>query len=377
MRRHWQRRPLLVRQAWPSVMPPLARVDLFALAAREGVESRLVVREAGRGRDAQAWQVRHGPIPRRALPPLGRPGWTLLVQGLDLHVGAAHEMLQGFRFVPAARLDDLMVSWASPGGGVGPHVDSYDVFLLQVQGRRRWRVAPPDAAAGFVEGLPLKILRRFEPQHEWLLEPGDMLYLPPGVAHDGTAVGDGCLTYSIGFRTPTWAELLDPWFARFAEHASLPGRYADPGLAPARHPGRLPAGMVTAVHEALSTARPSRGDTERFLLEYLTEPKGNVVFERVDVVPTLAAFTRRVRRDGLRLDRRTRMLVGGMGIALNGELVPTPASWRPVLHQLADRRDLGGAALGTAPGGLMTLLREWWAAGWMHVGHPERNCGGG
>ena len=170
MRRHWQKKPLLVRQALPGIGAPLPRAELFALAARDDVESRLVQRHA------TGWSLRHGPLPRRALPPLSRPAWTLLVQGLDLHLQAAHELLARFRFVPGARLDDLMLSYASDGGGVGPHLDSYDVFLLQVHGRRRWRVGRP-ADAAFVEGLPLKILRRFEPEHDWLLEPGDLLWI--------------------------------------------------------------------------------------------------------------------------------------------------------------------------------------------------------
>lgn len=313
LKEYWQRKPVLIRGAFPGFVPPVDRDALLALAGHEDVESRLVER---RGRE---WTLRHGPFRRRALPPLSRPGWTLLVQGLDGHDERAHELLTRFRFVPDARLDDLMASFATDGGGVGPHCDNYDVFLLQAAGRRRWRISRQRDLA-LRPGAPVKLLARFRATQEWVLEPGDMLYLPPGVAHDGTAVGDGCLTYSIGFRTPTWAELLDPWFARFAEHASLPGRYADPGLAPAPHPGRLPAGMVTAAHEALSKARPSRADTERFLLEHLTEPKGNVVFERVEAVPTLVAFTRRVRRTGVRLDRRTRMLVGGVGVGINGEV---------------------------------------------------------
>jgi len=136
MRHHWQRKPLLVRQAWPDLRAPLTRSELFALAARDGVESRLV------SRSGDAWSVRHGPLPRRALPPLRRRGWTLLVQGVDLHVDAAYELMRAFRFVPDARLDDLMISFASDGGGVGAHVDAYDVFPLQLEGQRRWRVGP-------------------------------------------------------------------------------------------------------------------------------------------------------------------------------------------------------------------------------------------
>ena len=190
MKRHWQKKPLLVRQAWPEVEPPLPRPGLFDLAASDAVESRLVERRP------DGWKVKNGPLSRRALPPVARAGWTLLVQGLDLHVEAAHRMLSRFRFVPDARLDDLMVSWASPGGGVGPHIDSYDVFLLQVQGRRRWRIGKVTDAS-LHEDAPLKLLRHFEPSDEWLLEPGDMLYLPPNWGHDGVAEGGECMTCSI------------------------------------------------------------------------------------------------------------------------------------------------------------------------------------
>src|SRR5687767_9412173 len=200
MKRHWQRKPLLVRGAVPGLPPVADRNALFALAGRDDVESRLVEKH-----DDGRWSLRRGPFARRALPPLARPRWTLLVQGVDLHLDAAHELLQRFRFVPEARLDDLMVSYASDAGGVGPHFDSYDVFLLQAQGRRRWRIgAQKDLTLR--DDVPLKILRHFEPEFDYVLEPGDMLYLPPGYAHDGVAQGE-CQTYSIGFRAPARGEL--------------------------------------------------------------------------------------------------------------------------------------------------------------------------
>ena len=168
MTRHWQKKPLLVRQAIPGFRPLLAPGELFALAAREEVESRLVAR------DGKAWRLQRGPFARRALPSVRKPDWTLLVQGVDLHDRAAHELLHAFDFLPAARLDDLMISYATDGGGVGPHFDSYDVFLLQAQGRRRWRYGRQRDLA-LREGAPLKILERFEPEEEYVLEPGDML----------------------------------------------------------------------------------------------------------------------------------------------------------------------------------------------------------
>ena len=187
MQRHWQKKPLLVRQAVAGIKPLLSRAELFALAADAAVESRLIVR------GADGWQLKRGPLARRALPPLAQRDWTLLVQGVDLHDERAHALLQQFRFVPDARLDDLMISYASDGGGVGPHFDSYDVFLLQTHGRRRWRIGRQKNLS-LVEGLPLKILADFQPEQEHVLEPGDMLYLPPRWAHDGVAEGE-CMTY--------------------------------------------------------------------------------------------------------------------------------------------------------------------------------------
>ena len=187
VQRHWQKKPLVIRQAVASSALALDRTALFSLAAQDQVESRLVI--GGDGLGEGGWRLRHGPFGRRALPPLKRPHWTLLVQGVDLYVDAMHALLNRFRFVPDARLDDVMVSYASDGGGVGPHFDSYDVFLLQAHGRRRWRIGRQKDLA-LVPNLPLKILRNFEPEQEFELDAGDMLYLPPRYAHDGVAKGE-------------------------------------------------------------------------------------------------------------------------------------------------------------------------------------------
>ena len=202
MRQYWQKKPLLVRQAIPGFKALLPRADLFALASQEGVESRLVQQTEG------AWKFQHGPFTRRALPPLQRPHWTLLVQGVDLHNDSVHALMQQFRFVPDARLDDVMISYASDGGGVGPHFDSYDVFLLQAHGQRRWRIGRQKDLS-LRDDVPMKILSHFEPEEDWVLEPGDLLYLPPRWAHDGVAV-DACMTYSVGFRAPARRGLRAP-----------------------------------------------------------------------------------------------------------------------------------------------------------------------
>src|SRR5262252_1131975 len=199
LRRYWQKDALLIRAALPGFAGVLSARQLAALAMRDDVESRLVVRDGSR------WSLTHGPFRRsdlRALPPRD---WTLLVQGVNLHHRDADALLRRFDFVPFARLDDLMVSVAAPGGGVGSHFDSYDVFLLQGPGRRRWRYGRQRDLA-VRPGLPLKILKKFAPRHRAVLGPGDMLYLPPSFAHEGVAI-EPCMTYSIGFRAPAANEL--------------------------------------------------------------------------------------------------------------------------------------------------------------------------
>ncbi|MES2879413.1 MAG: cupin domain-containing protein, partial [Pseudomonadota bacterium] len=191
MKRHWQKKPLLVRQAFSNFKPLLDRTELFELAAREDVQARLVIQDS---EEKSGWRLKNGPFERRALPALKRPGWTILLQGVDLQHDAVHELMNQFRFVPDGRLDDLMISYATDGGGVGPHFDSYDVFLLQAHGRRRWRIGRQKDKT-LQSDVPLKILANFEPEEEFVLEPGDMLYLPLLHAHDGIAMGE-CMTYS-------------------------------------------------------------------------------------------------------------------------------------------------------------------------------------
>ena len=333
LRDYWQRRPLVIRAAFPGFRAPVGRDRLLALAGRDDVESRLVTRSGTR------WQLQHGPFAPRDLPPLTQKRWTLLVQGLDGVDPAAHALLARFRFLSDARLDDLMASYATDGGGVGPHVDQYDVFLLQAAGRRRWRISRQRDTA-LDERQPLKLLSDFRPTREWLLEPGDMLYLPPGVAHEGVADGE-CLTYSIGFRAPAWQELLDPWFAHFAERVGLAGRFADPRAAVATQPGELPTRMISEAHRHLAARRPGRRDTERFLLEYLSEPKSNVIFRRPRSI-TPAAFAQQARRRGLVLDERSRLLFSRGFAALNGEISEAQGASLRLLRRLANQRALPG-----------------------------------
>ena len=353
MKRHWQKKPLLVRQAWPGVLPPLPRAALFALAGSDDVESRLVARE-GAGKAAR-WRVRKGPLPRSALPPLSRAGWTLLVQGLDLHVEAAHAMLQAFRFVPDARLDDLMVSWASAGGGVGPHLDSYDVFLLQVQGKRRWRIGRAKDT-GWIAGAPLKLLQNFEVEEEWLLDAGDMLYLPPRWAHDGVAVGGDCMTCSVGFRAPAADALAHDLLQRLGEEEALSTAiYRDPRQPATATPAELPPALLAFALAAVARRLAEPQALARALGESLTEPKDHVWFEG----PGRGRFG-----DPVRLAPRTRMLYDMQHIFINGEAFEAAGRDAQIMQRLADDRALGSADIARLGTDARALLDEWIAFGW-------------
>lgn len=352
MKRHWQKKPLLVRGAVPGLEPLLARAELFELAGRDEVESRLVARAA------KGWQMRKGPFGRRSLPPLSRRQWTLLVQGVDLHHDGVHDLMGRFRFIPEARLDDLMISYATDGGGVGPHFDSYDVFLLQAQGRRRWRIGRQKDLA-LQEGVPLKILAGFEPEQEFVLEPGDMLYLPPRYAHDGIAEGE-CQTYSIGFRAPARGELARELLERLAEDAGeLAGEalYRDPKQGATDAPGAIPPELREFARDALKAALKDGDALDRALGEYLTEPKANVWFD---------GGPARGRLRGVVLDRRTRMMHDARHVFVNGE------SWRAsgrdavLMRKLADRRRLDGKDMAGASAAAHELLASWREAGWIH-----------
>jgi 50S ribosomal protein L16 3-hydroxylase len=356
MRQHWQKKPLLIRQALPRIAPPLSRAELFELATREGVESRLITR----GGAAPGWTLRRGPLPRRALPPVSRPGWTVLVQGVDQHVPAAHDLLSAFRFVPQARLDDLMVSWASEGGGVGPHFDSYDVFLIQVHGRRRWRVGRMDDAR-LQEGVPLRIIENFRHEEEWILEPGDMLYLPPAWAHDGDAVGGDCMTCSVGFRVPKRDELSRELLLRVAdavEDAEPPVLYRDASQVATERPGRMPEALQRFATQAVQRVLKDPQVLNRALGEYVSEPKPDVWFD-LGAVP--------LRRDhGVRLDARSCMLWDDRHVFLNGE------SWRAggrdaaLMRRLADERRLAARDVERCSDEAFELLAQWADDGWLH-----------
>jgi 50S ribosomal protein L16 3-hydroxylase len=374
MRDYWQKRPLLIRAALPGVdgggvpLSPVTPAELFALAERDDVESRLVVHEerpstarAGRRPAAAAaagWKLRHGPFARRTLPPLKRPGWTLLVQGVDLHVEAAHALLQRFRWVADARVDDLMISYASPGGGVGPHIDSYDVFLLQVHGHRRWRVGPVDDPA-FVDGLPVRILESFRPTEEWVLAPGDMLYVPPRWGHDGVAE-DECMTCSIGYRAPVGTELARELLQRVlddVEHDPSEPHFRDPPASATDSPGKVPASLDAFARKAVERLLRDPAQLARALGEVMTEPKPQVWFD---------AGGERGPGAGLRLDRRTRMMYDERHVFINGESFRAAGRDARLMRELADARRLAPAQCARLSGDAQAVVADWVAQGWAH-----------
>ena len=358
MRRHWHKKPLLVRQAIPGFQALLSRSELVELAAQEDVESRLVTLQRARGKEH--WSLQRGPFARRALPTFKTPEWTLLVQGVDLHHDAVHALMNRFRFIPDARLDDLMISYASEGGGVGPHYDNYDVFLLQAHGKRRWRIGRQQDL-GLKPGMPVKILANFQPEQEFVLEPGDMLYLPPHYAHDGVAVDGECMTYSIGFRSPKAGELVQDLLQRLAEDAlESVGEdfYRDPGQSAVSTPAALPAALERFARQAVQQALKDPLALQRALGEALSEPKPQVWFE---------AQARPRGRGGVMLDRRTRMVYDEHHVYINGESYRAAGRDATLMRRLADERSLGATEVARASAAARELLLDWCEDGWAHA----------
>jgi len=359
--RHWQRRPLLVRGALPGFRDLAEHGALARLAMRDDVEARLVERRRGR------WHLSHAPLTPAQLRRAGGRDWTLLVSGLNLHLAAAERLLRRFDFIPQARLDDVMVSVAGAGGGVGPHEDAYDVFLLQGRGRRRWRLCRPRAFR-YVAGAPLRLIEDFHAEDELLTEPGDLLYLPPGWGHDGVAL-EPCTTYSIGFRAPLGEELAAA-FLDWLHGRGLPrARYSDRALRPSRHPARVPPAMLEYAIGTLARIRWTRRDVAHFFGEYLSTPKPQIVFAAPRRPLGRAAFAARLGGASVVLDARTQLLALGARLFMNGERLELSVAQRRGLQALADRRRLAGARLARVA--LVPLLYAWYRQGYLHLETPE------
>lgn len=268
LRDSWQQRPLLIRNAFPSWHNPIEPDELAGLACETGVESRLITQSFDQ------WQLEHGPLPESRFNEIGKKPWTLLVQAVDHHVPEVAALLEPFRFIPNWRVDDVMVSYAVDGGGVGPHFDQYDVFLVQGLGRRRWQIgARCDQATELLPHDDLRLLAQFEATDEWILEPGDILYVPPGVAHNGIAVGDACMTYSIGFRAPSRGELIAGWSEHLVDELVDDDRYADPNLAPQANPGEISAQALVHLRAMIAERVLDPAAFAQWFGRYTTAPK--------------------------------------------------------------------------------------------------------
>jgi 50S ribosomal protein L16 3-hydroxylase len=372
LRHYWQKRPLLVRQAFSagSMFAPLTNKEILTLATYDEAESRLITNTG------KTWTLAHGPFSTKQVNALkksahvGGEKWTVLIQDTQHFSHEAHQLLAKFTFLPYSRIDDLMVSYAAKGGGVGPHVDSYDVFLLQGSGQRRWQISSQQNQT-LVDGAPLKILKDFRAEQGWLLEEGDMLYLPPGFAHNGIAETDACVTWSIGFRAPGYQELLDAYLDHLRDSLTIEGRYTDAGRGRTTSPAYLEPALKRPLAKCLRSSLGPRMTAlalGEFVGCYLTQPKSHVEFVAPDRAMSQATFCQQARRRGLRLDLRSRMLFDEGGFYLNGQPMrfsaPLTAPQRTRMQQFANTRQLSPA---NTQNRLLQNLHPYWQSGEIEI----------
>ncbi len=364
---YWQKKPLLIRGAFAKGFAPLTKAEILRLAGYDEAESRLVSFE-----DDQ-WQLDYGPFARAVFSALNgnKPKkWTVLIQDTQHFSYEAHQLLAKFNFLPQTRIDDLMVSYAVKGGGVGPHFDSYDVFLLQGAGKRRWQISSKCDFALKPE-MPLKILQHFSADQEWLLEEGDMLYLPPSFAHDGVAETDDCVTWSIGFRSPSNQELLDAYLDDLRDRLKIDGRYADKkrrATGPHNHAGidsMLQMAFGGTISAAIAAAiKPAK--LNAFVGRFLSQPKSHVTFEPPPA-STFANFRRQALLSGIALDLRSRMLFDRLSFYINGEKLPVEKADRALFAVLANSRHLTPAVLRSASTSAFNTIYQQWQRGHFQI----------
>jgi 50S ribosomal protein L16 3-hydroxylase len=338
---YWQKKPLLIKKALPDFNGLLSPNELAGLACEEDVLARIVSHKKGK------WSLKNGPFGDADFTKLPKTDWTLLVQNVNHHLPEAADLLAMFNFIPHARLDDLMVSYAPKGSGIGAHVDSYDVFLLQGAGKRNWKISAQKDLS-LVENTPLKILQNFKAEQEWTLEAGDMLYLPPQIAHWGVSESDDCMTYSIGFRAPKTEELayefLNYLQDNLQDNFDAESLYTDADLALQKHPAEISEHMVKRVSGMLQKLTWDKQRVADFLGQYLTEPKLGVVFSPARKISE-AEFTKRLATKTLMLSLKSQLLFTPDNFYLNGERLVVPDEISEVIKHLADKRYLNITAL--------------------------------
>lgn len=291
LKNYWQKKPCLIRQAIPDYSCPISPEELAGLACEEGISARLVIEKGS----LRPWQVDYGPLTEEDFRHLPDTYWTLLVQEVDHYNPEITALLDYFRFIPNWRIDDVMISYAAEHGSVGPHIDSYDVFLLQGMGKRRWRVNSDDYNENdFVPGLDLRIIENFQYTLEWILEPGDMLYLPPGIAHHGIAI-EPCMTLSIGFLAPSRSELINHFIEDTITGTTQDTRYTDPGLKPQEYPGEITGKSLAIIRKLMRTALDDDDALNHWFGKYITTSNNQGETEETTSIET-AAFKKLFKR---------------------------------------------------------------------------------
>ena len=359
LRDYWQKKPLLVRKAVPGFKGLLDPQQLIGLACRDDVQARLVTCQRNK------WGLRNEPFLPGDFEGLSKKGkWSVLVQGVNHFLPKGAELARQFNFIPHARFDDLMVSYAPKGGGVGPHFDVYDVFLVQGLGHRRWQISTQKDQT-LVEGAPLRLLKDFKVEQEWVLEAGDMLYLPPQCAHNGIAEDD-CMTYSIGFRTPWYQELAEQFLVYLQDRIEIKGTYADPDLKAQKYPSEISPDMLQQVGRAIRKVKWDDEDVANFLGSYLSEPKPHIFFDAPVKPLTELRFAQALQKNGVKLDLKAQMLCHESTVFINGDAHQVGQGCYRILRELADARSLAPASKLTREAA--DLLYQWYLDGYVTPG---------
>ena len=334
LKNYWQKKPLLIKNAIPNFVSPITESDLFIIAQNEEAVSRLIEHKQG------IWQVKYGPFKKSDLPKKTNIPWTILVQNINHYFPFAESFLNLFKFIPYARLDDLMISYATKKGSVGPHFDSYDVFLFQAQGAREWKISDQKKFT-LDKQSSIKIITNFKSKNSWVLKPGDMLYLPPNIGHWGISQSDDCVTYSIGFRAPGTFEIQSKFLDFIQDHLITNENeiYKDPNLTPQKNPAEISSNMTKAMRNIVDRLRWDKSSINHFIGQLLSEPIENSIFETRKPL-SLKAFEKSIAHKTLRLNSKTRMLFIKNNFYINGEFIKIDKKYTSFLKQLANDREI-------------------------------------
>ncbi len=334
LKNYWQKKPLLIKNAIPNFVSPITESDLFIIAQNEEAVSRLIEHKQG------IWQVKYGPFKKSDLPKKTNIPWTILVQNINHYFPFAESFLNLFKFIPYARLDDLMISYATKKGSVGPHFDSYDVFLFQAQGAREWKISDQKKFT-LDKQSSIKIITNFKSKNSWVLKPGDMLYLPPNIGHWGISQSDDCVTYSIGFRAPGTFEIQSKFLDFIQDHLITNENeiYKDPNLTPQKNPAEISSNMTKEMRNIVDSLRWDKSSINHFIGQLLSEPIENSIFETRKPL-SLKAFEKSIVHKTLRLNSKTRMLFIKNNFYINGEFIKIDKKYTSFLKQLANDREI-------------------------------------